>query len=62
MKCKTYFTLKRVLAASIRGKRLVTTFTIVRSHWRELEDSWKSLARMFMYTRAVNEVLAHSRE
>jgi len=32
---QAYFTLTRVLTASIRGKRLVPTFTIVRSHWRE---------------------------
>jgi len=56
------FTLTRVFAASIRGKWLVPTFTIVRSHWREWEHSQKSLARMFAYTRAVNEVLEHSRE
>jgi len=32
---KAYFTLMRIFAANIRGKRLVPTFTIVRSHWRE---------------------------
>jgi len=51
---KAYFTLTRVFAASIRGKWLVPTFTIVRSHWREREHSQKSLVRMFVYTRAVN--------
>ena len=60
--CKAHFTLTRVFAANIRGKRLVSTFTAVRSHWREWEHSRKSLARMFAYTRAVNEALAHSRE
>jgi len=39
-----------------------TSAYIYHSHWCEREHSRKSLAWMFVYTRAVNEVLAHSRE